>query len=369
MYGGLFGDLPSAKTSEGKDGEETEEPKVQVPPTSASSKAVATTTAAAGVKQPGILTGLGNAGTSMAFVPTTLRPRKRPNPSGKSRATSSTNKPSSVNKRVAMEPAVKVQAIKQEEGTSPIKQEEEDVVPPPAKIKQEAFPLVIENMHAVLDHQPENVAAPSLEDEELQRLHSSVTDPYDPHVPNDLLAYRERMKIEQQRMQLEREARETRERQQRLRQQVEEERQRIQQSGATANEIIAHRTKRTIGGGRGRGVNNLPAWLLQKQKDELGQNPPAAAIIPDTATRTVILSNLTSPGDIDNELAEEVQEECEEACGPVQRVEIKDAKPPHQPEVQVWVQFQSVGDAHKAANLFHGRIFGKRRITAKRELD
>jgi hypothetical protein len=53
-----------------------------------------------------------------------------------------------------------------------------------------------------------------------------------------------------------------------------------------------------------------------------------------------------------------VQEECEEVCGPVERVQVKDAQPPHQPEVQVWVQFRYIDDAKKAAILFQGRLFG-----------
>lgn len=379
MYGGLFGDLPSAKNVEQKSDEETNEKQVLAPPSTndASLSTAAIPSSTALKKKPGVLTGLGNAGTSMAFVPTALRPRKRPNTS------TFGNKPRIMpksTKRVAtaVEPAEMAKTIEQEEGATPKKQkktaqiikQEEGITDSQMKIKKEDVPSVIENLRAVLDDSQGNPQrdAPSLE-EELQRLHSLVTDPYDPHVPNDLLAYRERKEIEQSRLKLEREARETMERQQQLRQQLEEERQRIHQSGASANEIIEHRTKTALmGGGRGRGISNLPAWLIKKQKEELGKNMPATT--PDnSATRTVILSNLTSPGDIDDDLAGEVQEECEEACGSVQRVQVKDANPPLQPEVQVWVQFQLVGDAHKAANLFHGRMFGKRRITAKRASD
>ena len=227
---------------------------------------------------------------------------------------------------------------------------------------QESKSAVVSNIHEVLNQQSLSLDEPGLEDEALRRLHASVTDPYDPHIPNDLLSYRERKEMEVERLRLEREVRETLERQQHLRRQLEDERQRVQASGR-AIDIIDHRVKVSLtGGGRGRGVNNLPAWLLQKHTEEFGSATP----IDNTSVRTVILSNLTPPGDIDVDLGVEVQEECEELCGPVENVQIKDAHFPRQPEVQVWVQFRSVDDAKKAASVFHGRLFGRRLITAQR---
>jgi hypothetical protein len=74
---------------------------------------------------------------------------------------------------------------------------------------------------------------------------------------------------------------------------------------------------------------------------------------------------LTAPGDIDDDLAEEVKEECEEQCGPVTSVTVRDARPPHQPVVQVHVEFGTSQDAYKGVTVFHGRKFGSRRITAE----
>jgi hypothetical protein len=398
MYGGLFGDLPSAKSSEKKGVEVPMEASVQVPPDARQQSAIATAN---------VLSGLGNAGTAMAFIPTAIRPRKRPKQSTTKSKTNATAPTSTVLKRLESPFATtqddgkdvgiqdakvdpedcdivssKIESLSDEAQTvvNGIQVTAEGFRVEPARnevlseaemlsvntavgIKQEGTEfLVISNIHEVLgDRQSTSLDEPGLEDEALQRLHASVTDPYDPHVPNDLLSFRERKEMEKERQRLERDVQETLERQQHLRRQLEDERRSVQSSGR-ASDIIDHRTKVSLlGGGRGRGVNNLPAWLLQKQRDELG----TATSVENVDARTVILSNLTPPGDIDVELGVEVQEECEELCGPVESVQVKDAQPPHQPEVQVWVQFRNIGDAKKAAALFHGRMFGRRRITAR----
>jgi len=320
MYGGLFGDLPSAKTK--KDGNSSEEKRQEPVEPKPSLSAVA---------------GLGAAGTSMAFVPTAVRPRKKPKPLKSTLAA----RPPALAPKVDCEPPTDTR-----EESATVKKEDR---------RQDSNAIVIENIHYADQGQPQ--LDPTLQyDEELDQNHASATDPYDPHFPNDLLAYRERKAIEQERLRLEREARETLERQQRLRQQLHEERKKIQESGNVSDLVELHSRM-----GRGRGINNLPAWLLKKQKEEqLGKGEKVSA-------RTLILSNLTAPNEIDDDLGEEVKEECEELCGPVEAVEVKDAQPPHQPEVQVWVRFKTAVDADKAANLFHGRIFAQRRITAKRE--
>jgi hypothetical protein len=353
MYGGLFGDLPSAKNSDKPGGEER---KVQEP--SQGNAAVLNDIPTKADVEPkqgsSILSGLGNAGTSMAFVPTALRPRKRP----KTMFTKPTAKPPAA--PAASTPYSQQSLTATNEVISQVKPKAIDAV------------TIVEDIHGTTEQAPDqNIPndyleqPPNLEEEdkEMHQLHAAVTDPYDPHVPNDLLAYWERKKVEEERLRLEREVRETLELQKRLREQLEQERVKVQATGSVA-EIIEHRTKTALSGGRGRGVANLPAWLLQKQKDEqLG----AAPTIDTSAMRTVVLSNLTAPGDIDSELAQEVREECEEQCGPVEHVEVKDSNPPMQPEVQVIVRFLTVGDATKAAQLFHGRLFGTRRITATRE--
>lgn len=408
MYGGLFGDLPNAKTSTKKDDAKASDNiqfEVSAPAAPNDPRSMGHD------KKSTVLSGLGNAGTAMAFIPVAVRPRKRPKPSTKSKLSPQIqNNPSEVVVKTTNPPAMKnsddvvtgdEQAIQEcvavavsseggtneEESTCVINEaqqvKQEELVAAAYKprsidaggesvaminqvhIKQDPFaPTLIENIHEVTYAHQQMRDEPELEDERLRKLHESVTDPYDPHIPNDLLAYLERKEIEQERLRLEREALETLERQHHLRQKLDEERQRVQASGR-ASDIIEHRTKVTLmSGGRGRGINNLPAWLLKKQQEELGSGP-----VDNIGKRTLVLSNLTAPGDIDIELGEEVQEECEEVCGPVECVQVKDAQPPHQPEVQVWVQFRNIDDAKKAATLFQGRLFGHRRITARQLSD
>ena len=60
------------------------------------------------------------------------------------------------------------------------------------------------------------------EPESLRRLHASVTHPYDPHFPNDYLAYRERKKTEQVRKDLQRSALQRLDQQEKMRKKIEE---------------------------------------------------------------------------------------------------------------------------------------------------
>mmetsp|Transcript_22641 Transcript_22641/g.33426 ORF Transcript_22641/g.33426 Transcript_22641/m.33426 type:complete len:349 (+) Transcript_22641:70-1116(+) len=345
MYGGLFGDLPSATKSETEGGKEGESV-VQMP------KEVKEIRSDESKKQASsLLSGLGNAGTSMAFVPTAVRPRKRPRPPASIIKVKTTQ-----SKVVRRQTTPSVISMQSQEASEPGLTSE-------IKISKEKSAVVNEAINKTENYDEEAFPRSMEEKKELQELHNSVTDAYDPFLPNDLLAYWEQKKVEEERLKLEKEARETLERQRLLRQHLEEERQKIEKSGSI-KAIIEHRTKATLSLGRGRGVNNLPAWLLRKQKEELGKGheSPHDSI----AQRTVILSNLTAPNDIDEDLVHEVREECEDQCGPVEDVQVKDSSPPHQPAVEAIVKFKSIGDAVKAEKLFHGRVFGTRKITARR---
>lgn len=335
MYGGLFGDLPSAKNSSSKEasdhgGEGNNANKQQQKQD----------------KPPSVVSGLGTAGTSMAFVPTALRQRKRP-----AAALSSAPK-LAVPKLISVEKVVEDAHDNNNKSTvvevAPV---EVGMVKPRQEREMSSSPQLLEE-----------------ESDELRRLHESVTDFYDPLVPNDLLAYWERKAHEKQRLELERSARETLERQKRLREQLEQERQAIEATG-DVKQIVQHRVERSMAGGagrgRGRGVSNLPAWLVQKQQDSLGSPTKNQSLNEPVEGRTVLLSNLTAPGDVDDELAQEVQEECEETCGKVEAVHVQDAVLPHQPQVYVYVTFVEPKHAEQAARLFQGRQFGQRSITAK----
>lgn len=109
------------------------------------------------------------------------------------------------------------------------------------------------------------------EPESLRLLHASVTNPYDPHFPNDYLAYRERKKTEQVRKDLQRSALQRLDQQEKLRKKIQEERKKILDSG-DLDKIVDVAVGVTGGAGRGRGrgrgVSNLPAWLLKKQQEQ-----------------------------------------------------------------------------------------------------
>lgn len=99
------------------------------------------------------------------------------------------------------------------------------------------------------------------EDEDGTQGEAEITDPYDPYVPNDLLQYRERRLLEEERLQAQVDAQRALEQQKVLREQLEQERQDLQRTG-DLSKLVA------IGRGRGRGLSNLPAWLVAKQQQE-----------------------------------------------------------------------------------------------------
>jgi hypothetical protein len=127
------------------------------------------------------------------------------------------------------------------------------------------------------------------ESDVLTDLHEQAKqDPYDPFVPNDLLAYWERKAVEQQRQKLFRERQQALEAQEQLRLRLEQERQQILASG-NIDRIVEFQQQQqysvpwndnssssssSSGVGRGRGAaKNLPAWLVEKQRKEREQLP------------------------------------------------------------------------------------------------
>lgn len=349
MYGGLFGDLPSTKHDRKDDDGAAKNQKE-----TSAEKAEEESQPSKKQKPASIVSGVGKSGTTMAFMPTTLRQKKRPVAVPRA----ATRKATTSKVTTAQKPSEVVSIHSNSSSVNNI-------------VSSEKHGGISDNRKMT----PSANVLPELEveSEEMRQLHESVRpeDAYDPHVPNDLLAYWDRKAMEKERIQLEREAKETLERQQRLREQLQKEREEVQKTGSV-DQIVQHMTKSGMGRGRGRGVENLPAWLVQKHKDALGSsaNAPSSGADPIQGGQTsrggiVILSNLTAPGEMDDDLADEVKEECEEQCGKVTNVEVKDARPPLQPAVQVHVHFLHLDDAHNAVRLFHGRKFGDRRITAE----
>ena len=120
------------------------------------------------------------------------------------------------------------------------------------------------------------------EPESLRLLHESVTDPYDPHCPNDYLAWRERKKTEQVRKDMQRTALQRLDQQEKMRKKIEEERKKILESGDFNKIVESQAGREGVGGvgrgrGRGRGIaTNLPAWLVKKQQEQKADSSSAS---------------------------------------------------------------------------------------------
>ena len=193
---------------------------------------------------------------------------------------------------------------------------------------------------------------------EMRALHASVTDPYDPFHPNDYLAYKQELEREEKRKELERRTLEALKQQEIMQEQISRERQKLAQGmgrGRGLNNLPSWVGQSTAApaAGRGMGVRdqrNLPAWLVQKQRDEASNS-----------LRLVALYNMLAPGETDDELADEVKDECEARCGPVEKILISDLKT----QIKVFVLFRSSSDALKAFKVFDCRSFGGRLVSAQ----
>jgi hypothetical protein len=332
MYGGLFGDLPAAKGQESNEKETTTDAtdaNARVPQNKTTDKKEDTGAAwtdankkqqsssantmfmapAAARKKPktaakpgsSFSQSIGAAGTSMAFVPATVKRKKSrfaklletPKTTTPVAATAATTTASSTFQAVIPVPCPPPEAP-----SAASKTETNPVINTPfvstttsiIQASQQAGPIDIHapqeqqeqgksksSFNATISASRPNSAArqrmllgsssshreeiiQSQEDEEEEE----ITDPYDPYVPNDLLQYWDRQAVIQEQQQLEQETRKALEQQRVLREQLESERQTLQRQGN-----LEQLTSSGMGRGRGRGgVSNLPAWLVAKQQQE-----------------------------------------------------------------------------------------------------
>ncbi len=281
MYGGLFGDLPATKKSKTTNPQDDDDSKkktsditttsttetgtsverrVETPssaaslfPAQAGGKSKAKKTTVSLVKR------IGSAGTSMAFVPTSIK-KKANVAAGTGRQSSS----QSIQHAVSHSSRVET------------KTEDGDEIRPTPKLSTTTHP------HETTDIKPtgpcdvddaENVQPDMMneqeQDDEVRKLHDSVVDPYDPYLPNDLLEYWERQSLAEERRMMEQEARERLQQQQALRQELA--RPQVQQH---ENEVQSSPSIPAVGRGRG-GISNLPAWMLKQiqQQQESHDGP------------------------------------------------------------------------------------------------
>ncbi len=231
-------------------------------------------------KTKSLVESLGSAGTTMAFVPATLRKRKtststnklipirRKNPSGSSQSKPKP-KPKLQSQKQTSTSNVHVGSVHDDESSKSLHlQSEIHNATNNTTISKSASPELKE------EQEPKYK-----ESQQLTDLHSSVrsADMYDPMTPNDYLAYKQRIENESLQANIQRQAQKTLEMQRKLREKIEDERRKALASGDFGKIVDIRNSEDSLpvgglgrGRGRGRGVSNLPAWLIQKQKE--GQN-------------------------------------------------------------------------------------------------
>lgn len=86
------------------------------------------------------------------------------------------------------------------------------------------------------------------------------------------------------------------------------------------------------------------------------------------ASRVVLLCNMAAPGDVDDDLASEVQEECSERYGAVRQCFVFECAAalglPAEEAVRTFVQFEDAAGAERARSQLDGRFFGGRQVRA-----
>ncbi|KAE9329684.1 hypothetical protein PR003_g15495 [Phytophthora rubi] len=102
----------------------------------------------------------------------------------------------------------------------------------------------------------------------------------------------------------------------------------------------------------------------EKRRRTSGWDSRASSSV--SSGRVVLLQNMVGPGEVDDELQEEVKGECSETYGPVTKCTIYEVTGRVSPEeaVRIFVQFQNAEDATKAITGLNGRFFGGRKVKA-----
>ncbi|PHJ14849.1 rna recognition motif-containing protein, partial [Cystoisospora suis] len=103
-------------------------------------------------------------------------------------------------------------------------------------------------------------------------------------------------------------------------------------------------------GGKGGGLGR------NSEEDHSHTFPPAPTKID---SRVVLLTNMVTPAEVDDELKDEVRQECSK-FGEINRVEVH----PLSDDVRIFVEFSSLTGAQEAIPSLHGRWFGGRQIIA-----
>lgn len=225
-----------------------------------------------------LVNSIGTAGTMMAFVPHAIRNKKRKSGSGSHTRTMAKqdlagSQSSSSIAQLVVDSNVYNNGVIRKSPSEIIVHMKSDT-PSVGGAENGNIPDDYNNNDCNNDNDDDDDDEPCLdnEPEAMRLLHASVTQPYDPYCPNDYLAYRERKKMEQIRKDMQASALQRLEQQEMLRKKIEDERKKLLESGDFSKIVEQSRGDRegvAVGGGtgngRGRGVTNLPAWLVKKQ--------------------------------------------------------------------------------------------------------
>eukprot|EP01116_Phalansterium_solitarium_P010441 TRINITY_DN251_c0_g1_i5.p4 TRINITY_DN251_c0_g1~~TRINITY_DN251_c0_g1_i5.p4 ORF type:complete len:159 (-),score=44.72 TRINITY_DN251_c0_g1_i5:77-553(-) len=132
------------------------------------------------------------------------------------------------------------------------------------------------------------------------------------------------------------------------------------------------------GAGLGKTGQGITAPLLMKKTDkragviinlddqyERNRQDQKPRVVPPS--HIVLLTNMVGPGEVDDGLQGEIEDECTK-FGRVEKVTIyEDDRPPVPDEevVRIFVQFHSIEGAKKALEVLNGRMFAGRRVEAR----
>lgn len=123
--------------------------------------------------------------------------------------------------------------------------------------------------------------------------------------------------------------------------------------GGTATELTAAPSVASVAD-----IERVEPPLPAKYEEESRTPEQIAAL---KASRILNLENMVAPGEADEDLGDEVSEECSR-FGKVEKVKVLEVGP--QKNVQILVYFKTAGQREKAAATMNGRWFGGRQVRA-----
>jgi len=109
-------------------------------------------------------------------------------------------------------------------------------------------------------------------------------------------------------------------------------------------------------------ILQLHLGLVGSQDAAVVKQSEAASIFAPAVTKVLCLENMVGPGEADEDLADEIREECEN-FGKVKDVKVHEIGA--EKHVRVIVTFSEPGETAKAIKALHGRWFGGRKVKAE----